>query len=154
MGILFKTKPAQDRLLLVRVAIPIGVLKIADVRDAEDERAVFVRKEADRNIQALGKGGDLLGAALGVELIQHHHLVPAFLVEWDGEWILAGLGDPEPALLIEGHVHGLADLRLCCDQLDFKTRRHMESFQFLLRCARAGRADELGEGIGGVKRPG
>ncbi len=43
-----------------------------------------------------------------------------------GEGVLDGVGDPEPALVVEGEVHRLVDVRLGGDELDLEAGRQAE----------------------------
>src|SRR5207237_6061867 len=98
VGVLFEPESAKDYLLLIGVAIPVSILQIINVRNAEDHRATFVRVETDGNIQAIGESGDFPGAPLGIEIIEDFDGVAPLFIKRHGKRVLAGLRDPEAAL--------------------------------------------------------
>ena len=71
-----------------------------------------------------------------------------------GEGVFAGLGDPEAAGRVEGHVHRLAQVGFRGDELDLEAGREVKGFLLLLRRERLGHAHPLGEELrhgGGVE---
>ena len=133
------------------MAVGIGVGEEIDVGDAESDDAVFVGVEADGNVQTFGEGGDFASVASAIEAGKDFDFVAARFVERRGVGIFAGLGEPEPALGVECHVDGFADVRLGGDQLDLETWRKMKGETLLFGREPSGFADDVGEGIGGVE---
>ena len=111
---------------------PFGVLKMPDVRNAPGDRASFIRINPDGNVQAVREGRDLVGAAICVRIFEHFDRVAPWFVERRGKRVFARLGDPQASALIERHVHGLGNLRLGGEELDFKSRRQSECLEFRL----------------------
>src|SRR6185369_7351947 len=79
-----KTLAAEDNLLFIRAPVAVDVLEKIDVGDAETDDAIFIGVQADRDIQAIGEGGGLAGAAIFVEIGQHLDHVARRFVEWGG----------------------------------------------------------------------
>ncbi len=141
---------------LVGLACSLAVDQPVDVRDAEDHclRAPpnrpggWQRQDSDGNVQPVGKGGDLPGPAIGAEIFKDLDGVAALAIGRSGEGILDGVGDPEPAAIVESDVEGLVNVRLGGDQLDLKPWRHVELPGLFSRVQRRSR-DNVGIGLGG-----
>ena len=63
-----RAKAAEQELFFVPVSAMVGILKKVDVRDAEGDDAVLKRIQSDRNIEALGEGGDFARVTIPVSL--------------------------------------------------------------------------------------
>src|SRR5436190_265370 len=85
---------------------------------------------------------------VGADFDDLDRIVP-FAFSW--EWILARLGDPKPAAVVEGHVQGLGDVWIGRDELNLKARRKMKTFQLVLSGKRRSCADIFSEWIAGAR---
>src|SRR5207248_173572 len=109
----------------VGAAVVVGVRVARDDGDVVGDGAGAVGVDADGDVLAVGEGGDFFGAAGVVEVGEDFDRVAAGAV-FRGERIFAGFGDPEPALAVEREVHGLGDVGVGGDELDFEAGREVE----------------------------
>src|SRR5262249_18015608 len=111
---------AGGDLAFVGLARAGGVGQPPDVGDADGGGLLAGAgqgQHADGDVEPVGEGGDLAGPAVGAEVLQHLDGVAALAAGRRGEGVLDGVGDPQPALLVEGEVEGLVDVGLGGDQL-------------------------------------
>ena len=93
------------------------------------------RRDADGNVQVVGKRRDLGCRAIGVEAVDDPQRVAAFRVFRLRVRILDRAREPQPAGGIEIEVHRLVNVRLGGDELNLKAGRQMKRLQLLLRRA-------------------
>src|SRR5262249_43824352 len=106
-------------------------------------------QHADGDVEAVGEGGDLAGPAVGAEVLQDLYRVARLAAGRRREGVLDGVGDPEPAAVVEGEVDRLVDVRLGGDQLGVEAGRQVEGPALL-----GGGAGGGGGGGGGGVLPG
>ena len=86
---------------------------------------------SDRDIQTVGEGRDRSSLAVGAEVREDLHRIARLGPFLGGVGILDGIGDPEPAAVVEGEVEGLVDVRLGGDELDLEAGRDVQCLLFL-----------------------
>jgi len=124
---------ADQRLDLVADAIVIGVAIKADLGDRVSDHAVFVGVDADGDVEVIGEGGDLAGAAgVGVEVFEDLNRVARRLRGGRGERIFAADRHPQPPAGIEREVHGLGNVGLAGDELDVEAVRGVKQIALLV----------------------
>ena len=141
-------RPVED-LAAVGLAVAVGVVEELDVGDAEGDHAVLVGIEADRDAQAVGEDGHLVGAAVVVGVLEHSDRVAGRAVIGGRVGILGRAADPEAAPGVERHVHRLLDLGLGGEELDAEAGRQVERRAFLLGRQCIGRPDRRRERVVG-----
>ncbi len=137
MGVFFPAEWAEEHLAFVGLAVAVGILHQPDIRDAPHDALLrdlparprrTKRVEAARDIQAIGKNLHLAGVAVGSEIRKHaHRIVHRRTGLFHGERVLARFSNPQAALGIPRHAHGLAQIGLRGDELDFKAGRQLKS---------------------------
>jgi hypothetical protein len=88
-------------------------------------------KDANGDVQVVGKGGDLLRLPRGVEVLQDEQLVLARPPRRREGVLLRGR-DPQPPPSVEAHLHRLHDVRLGGDELDFEAFGNLERLPLVL----------------------
>ena len=97
----------QDQLLAVGLAVLVVVDEQGEVGLLGQVHAFGRDLEADGQVQAVGEYAALVGAAVAVGVLEDEELVVGRRVA--GAVVRVGRrgGDPEAALAVEGHLHGL-----------------------------------------------
>ena len=116
---------------LVGLAVAVGVGEAVDVGDAS-RPAPRRRRRAGRTPIGMFRPSanvvTLPGPAVGAEVVEDLDACRAASApRLAGYGILDGVGDPEPAPVVEGEVHRLVDVGLGGDELDLEAGREVES---------------------------
>ena len=114
---------------LVGPAIAVGVAQKPDVRDAPGDYAIPVRINPGGDVQAIGEGGELVVGAIAVGVLEELDRVVTALAKRRGVRVFERARDPQPAALVEGEIHRLANVRTGGDQLHPETVRDVEQLQ-------------------------
>ena len=98
-------KAVDDDLADIGLVVAVGVLEEHHVRLLGDIDAAVSQLDTRGNVQAVGENDLLVGLAVAIGILKDQHLSftggPGDTSDrWHG-------GDPEPALGVEGHLHGL-----------------------------------------------
>ena len=112
---------------LIGLVIAIGVLQPEHPRLVDHEHAAGEELEAGWAAECVAEDGALIGHAVGVGILQDHELVGWLGVAWLPLRIAGHRRDPEPALRVKSHLHGVGNLReaaLVGKELDLEARRH------------------------------
>ena len=121
-------RPVQF-LALVGPAVAVGVAQKPDVRDAPGDHAILVRVKTGRDVEAVCEQADLVVRAIAAGVLEHLDRVATGLAKRRGVRILQRACDPQPAALVKGEVHRLANVRAGRDQLHPETIRDSERLE-------------------------
>ena len=135
---------------LVGLSVAVGIGELPDIGDRPDDHLVAKPKgeNADRNVEFVSEAHGLPRSAIGAEIGQDGQPVTVRGAFLRRKRILDRMGHPEPTARIEGEVHRLLDFRLSRHQLNRKSLRQPELFQFLLRRQGLGGGDRRARGSG------
>ena len=97
---------------LIDMIVVVGVFEEINVWNAVGDYTIATRIQADGNIQAVGKRGDLVSSPVSVRVFEDLDGVATALSKGSGKRVFLGSADPQTAFAIEGHVHGLLQLGL------------------------------------------
>ena len=129
VGVALVTEWTVELLPQIGPAVAIGIPKVPDVGDAETDHSISVGIEPHRYVQAVGEGRHLVGAAIGIGILENPDRIPPLLFKPDGIGILQGIADPEAPSGIEGEVERLVDLRLAGEELNLEALRQGEALE-------------------------
>ncbi len=129
---------AVERLAAIGPAVAVLVRHQEDVGNAVHERRAgrWQGQDANRNIQAVGKGLDLRGPAIGAELGKDLDGVARLGPRACRVGVFHGIRNPEASAVIEGEIERLANIGLGGDKLDFKAGGQMKGLPLVLGRAR------------------
>ena len=109
-------------IFVVRLALPLGVAQMHDLRRHGDDGAVLPQQQAVGEQQIVGPGRRGLEEAVAVLVFEDADAVRPVFAFGRAVGIIAHLDDPEPAVGVESHGDGAFDLRLGGDQFDAQAR--------------------------------
>ena len=115
----------QDQLHAVRLAVLVVVDEQGEVRFLGDVDALRRDLEADRDVEVVGEDRLLVGLAVAVGVFEDDDLVVGHRVARAVRRVGRRRGDPEATFGVEGHLHGLLQVReflLGCEERDFVAR--------------------------------
>ena len=104
-----RIEPVEYDLADVSLVIAVGVFQEDEVRLLRDVEPAVGDLEAGRQMEAIGEHRLLVGFAVAIGVFEDQDLVI------DGHarevlWVAGHRGDPEPALCVERHLHGIGKL--------------------------------------------
>ena len=132
----------EDDLLAVRPVVTVGVLEVQDVRRDREEDTPVPKAKARGPAELIREDEAPIEAAVAVVVLEY---LDASLGGYAVSLVVGvvdHLDDPESPVLVEGHVHGTADVGLRGDELDAEALREAERRDGV----GSGRGGEAGEG--------
>ena len=129
--------PAIPEVLdLVGLVVAVGVLQEQNPRLAHDEHAAVPELEARGAVELVVERGALVGFAVAVGVFEDEQLVVGRRVAGLPLRVVRHARDPEPALVVEVHLHGFGQFRehrLVREQLDLHAGCHGATLDELVR---------------------
>src|SRR5262249_19678597 len=112
---------AEQNVLFIRFSVTIRILKKPDIWNAPGDHPIFVRVNANRDIQPVNKCRHLLRAAIRIKVFEYFNGIARWLLDRGGKRILARTRHPEPSPGIERQIHWFINVRFRRDQLNLET---------------------------------
>ena len=143
MHIFFKSQRTKKNPAPVTDIIPIGILKIPDIRNTPSDAAIFPGKHPGRNIQTIRKDGFFVSTSIPIGVLQNENTIPAIphpaafsihpTCPRRGIGILITAAHPEPSLAIKSQIDGLVYPWFRRKQLHLEPLRRGQARLLLLR---------------------
>ena len=123
-----RVEAVQDELLAVRLAVLVVVDEQGEVGLLREVDAFGRDLEADGQVQAVGEHAPLVGAAVAVGVLEDEQLVVRSGIARAVVRVGRRRRDPEAALAVEGHLHGLLQVgehRLVREEVHLEPRQEL-----------------------------
>ena len=138
---ILKTESRQQRGLLVRFIVAVGILKEVEVRCLPDINASVAQQKCGRKIESIREHRHLVGSSVVIGILEDLDAIPSLLPCLHPHRILVKLEHPKTTAVVPGHGHGIHHHRLAGEEPDLKPVWHGELFLCRLgrECRRARR---------------